>query len=387
MQRSVNDPTMRIGLFYPTAPNVHLASRVVNDLNPDLLDLRTHMRLAGACEEMGLDFLFLAESWGGHGPEARRVGFSDPQLLTPLLAVALIAATSRIGIVTTIHTSWFHPVVIARIGANLDALSHGRWGINIVTGAGEAGTLLAAVTEHSDHDERYAMAAEGLQVMKQLWRDGECDFDGRYYQVHGRIVGPAAVQQPHPAIFSAGASPAGRNFAAGNCDWFFIPGRMTRAEALERLSGVREELEAVGRPASSVRCMRHVSMLVRETEEQARRVSEWIKSTVDLAAARGYLKAVGGLSSTYADIYSRRSADEDSLREFGLTSGALKIHGSPAQVAERIKELYDGHECRGVALTFPLWNMEEIQRFGRLVLPLLEEMGLWTSPHKRGWTW
>lgn len=55
--------------------------------------------------------------------------------------------------------------------------------------------------------------------------------------------------------------------------------------------------------------------------------------------------------------------------------------------AERIKDLYDNHQCRGVALTFSLWHIEEIQRFGRLVLPLLEEMGLWVSPHKRGWTW
>jgi hypothetical protein len=39
------------------------------------------------------------------------------------------------------------------------------------------------------------------------------------------------------------------------------------------------------------------------------------------------------------------------------------------------------------ALTFPLWHIEEITRFARLVLPILEEMGLWVSPHKRGWSW
>jgi len=45
MERSVNDPTMRIGLFHPTAPSVHGASRVVNDLNPNVLDLAAHARL------------------------------------------------------------------------------------------------------------------------------------------------------------------------------------------------------------------------------------------------------------------------------------------------------------------------------------------------------
>lgn len=378
---------MRIGLFHPTSPNVHLASRVINDLSPDVLDLNVHMRLARLCEELGFDFIFMADSWGGHGPECRRVGFSDPQLLTPILAAPVIAATSKIGVVTTIHTSWFHPIIVGRIGANLDALSNGRWGINVVTGAGEAENLLRSLVDGAEHDDRYAMAEEGLEIMKRLWRGEECHFDGRFYKVDGRLVGPAAVQRPYPAIFSAGASPAGRRFAARNCDWLFIPGRMTRDEAMERLGAVRDELRLANRPLDSVRCMRHVSVLVRETSAEARRVSDWITSTVDMAAAWEYVKAIGGLSTTYADVYRHRSLDDESVRLIGVTSGAVRIHGSPAEVAEQIAELYETQECRGIALTFPLWQLEEIRRFGELVLPRLEQMGLWRSPYERGWSW
>ncbi|MGE0680398.1 MAG: LLM class flavin-dependent oxidoreductase [Candidatus Binatia bacterium] len=387
MERSVNDSTMRIGLFHPTAPSVHVASRIVNDLNPNVLDLDAHIRLAQTCEALGFDFLFMADNWASPSADATRVGQMDPNLMGPILAAALFAVARQIGIVTTVHTSWFHPVVVARMGANLDTLSKGRWGINVVTGAGMAEELLRSATERTDHDERYAMAEEALAIAKQMWRGEECRFEGQHYTVHGRLVGPTTVQRPHPVIFSAGASPGGRRFAARNADWMFIPGRMSQADAIERIRLIREQSTLANRPAHSVKFMRHVSMLVRETADEARRVSDWITSAIDLPAAHAYVKSISQNISTYGDIYKQYATDDDVVRVIGVSSGAIRIHGAPRQVAEQIKELYDTQECRGIALTFPLWHVEEITRFGRLVLPILEEMGLWISPHRRGWSW
>lgn len=386
MARSDPDQLMRIGLFYPTAPSVHVASRIVNDLNPDVLDLDVHIRLAQQCEEFGLDFLFMADNWASPSPDATRVRQMDPNLLGPILAASLFAVTRHIRMVTTIHTSWFHPLLVARIGANLDTLSKGRWGVNVVTGAGMSESLLQGITDQTDHDDRYAMAEEGLTIIKQLWRGEACDFDGQHYHVHGRMVGPSAVQRPHPVIFCAGASAAGQRFAAHNADWMFIPGRMSQADATARIGLIRDQCEDANRPRDSIRFMRHVSMLVRETEEEAQRVSDWITSTIDLPAARAYIQSVSQNISTYGDIYKQYAADDEVVRLVGVSSGAIRIHGAPQQVAEQIKELYDTQECRGIALTFPLWHVEEIARFARLVLPLLEDMGLWLSPHKRGWT-
>jgi len=53
LERSTDDPTIRIGLFYPTAPSVHVSSRNINDLNPNVLDLEVHPRLAHTCEAAG----------------------------------------------------------------------------------------------------------------------------------------------------------------------------------------------------------------------------------------------------------------------------------------------------------------------------------------------
>lgn len=79
--------------------------------------------------------------------------------------------------------------------------------------------------------------------------------------------------------------------------------------------------------------------------------------------------------------------DDEISRVIGVSSGAVRLHGSLTQVAEGIKNLYDTRDARGVALTFPNWQPEEITRFTRLVLPILEEMGIWISPRKRGGTW
>ena len=58
VERSINDHTMRIGLFYPHTPTPHIRSSMVAELVPDVLDLEVHRRVVQACEEGGLDFLF-----------------------------------------------------------------------------------------------------------------------------------------------------------------------------------------------------------------------------------------------------------------------------------------------------------------------------------------
>jgi FMNH2-dependent dimethyl sulfone monooxygenase len=54
-----------------------------------------------------------------------------------MLMMALAAMSSRIGLISTMHIGLLHSVIVARIGANLDALSGGRWGLNSVAEAGE----------------------------------------------------------------------------------------------------------------------------------------------------------------------------------------------------------------------------------------------------------
>jgi dimethylsulfone monooxygenase len=259
--------------------------------------------------------------------------------------------------------------------------------MNLVTGSGGADGLFESLVAHPDHDERYAMAEEALAIMQRLWRGEPGDFSGQYYQVKGALIGSTVAQKPYPAIITAGASPAGLRFTARHADWHFMPGRMSQADALERIGRLRQFCEAVGRPVESIRIMRHVSMLVRDSEAEVHRLTEWLASLVDLDLAQKYVEDIGRRITTYRDVYQQYGRDDDTVRRIGLCSGALLMHGTLIQVAEQIQALHDTQGCGGIALTFPLWHPEEIERFTQGVLPLLEQMGLWVSPHQRGWCW
>jgi FMNH2-dependent dimethyl sulfone monooxygenase len=390
MERSVADRTMRIGLFYPHTYTPHIRSYKVRQLVPDVFDLEVHRRLVTACETGGLDFLFTLDNWGvqswggqsGTSSEVREHG-----LMGPILAAALFGMTRSMPFITTVHTSILHPVHVARIGANLDTLSRGRWGVNLVTGSGGADGLFERLATYPNHDERYLMAEEAFEIITQLWRGERCDFAGKYYRVQGELIGPTVIQQPYPAIVTAGASAAGLRFTARYADWHFMPGRMAREDALARIDRLGELCQAEGRPADDIRIMRHVSMLVRDTAQEAQEATEWLLSLVDRDMAHRYIEQIGQRISTYREVYQHYARDDDTVRRIGLSSGALLMHGTPAYVAEQIQVLHDTQACGGIALTFPLWHTEEIERFTQGVLPLLEQMGIWISPHRRGWSW
>lgn len=389
LERRSGDETMRIGLFYPHTPIPHLHSERVAQRLPNVLDINVHRQVVCACETGGFDFVFSYDTtWTAHPRPDGSVSARSIALMSPMLMMALAAMSSRIGLVSTMHVGLLHPMIVARIGANLDALSGGRWALNIVAGAGGAGALISDVAHQGDHDGRYARASEAMQIITHLWTGEAIDFQGDFYRVKGAMVRPCPVQRPYPALVSAGASPAGIRLAARWANWHFMPGRMDAADVRARHAELEQALAAAGRPAKSIRSLRHVSILVRDTADEAQEATESLLSEVDLSdELRHYMSGSGGFSKTYDSIYEKYDKDDAAVRLVGLSSGALVNHGSPEQVAEGLKQLYDHQHCRGVALTFPLWHPEEIKRFTDGVLPILERMGIWKSPIRHGWSW
>lgn len=376
-----NDSSLRVGLFHPNA-NVHFGSSLSVTRNAPIAASSTHTALAAACESAGFDYLFMADSWQAYGEEAGRIGWRDPYLFSPILAGVIAAATRHIGIITTIHSSLFHPVQIARMGGTLDALSNGRWGLNVVTSTSSAAGLIDNDFARLDHDARYDAAHEAMDVMRALWTGQPVDHAGRYFTVKGQLVGPHAVQRPMPLIVSAGASPAGRRFAATHADYIFMPGRSPRETVISAMDDINGQAREMDR---QVRLQVHVSVVVRETGAEADRVSAELKASVHLPAVAEYIRFISNLSTTYEDIYARYS--ENDLRQVGMVSGAMQAHGGPDRVAATLIELYHEHGVRGVALTFPLFDPSEIALFARLVLPRLREAGIWVHPAERDWCW
>src|SRR5579862_9055854 len=110
---------MRVGLFWPYHRTL-IPSPVLASLNPDPLDVNVHTRLAQQAESAGCDYLLIADNYSSATTdESRKMGFRNPTTHAVLWAIPIFQATTTLGVITTMHTSFMHPIHIARMGSHL----------------------------------------------------------------------------------------------------------------------------------------------------------------------------------------------------------------------------------------------------------------------------
>ncbi len=153
--------------------------------------------------------------------------------IDPLVEInALAMVTRKIGLVATLSTTFNIPYVLARQLQSLDHISHGRIGWNAVTSFGGEGHF--GLTSIPEQEERYARAAEFVDLLETLWGSWEkgsvyldsehrvrvdkslireVDFKGHFYASRGGLSVPRS-KQGWPVLFQAGASSHGIEFAA-----------------------------------------------------------------------------------------------------------------------------------------------------------------------------
>jgi FMNH2-dependent dimethyl sulfone monooxygenase len=175
--------------------------------------------LARMADEMEFEAIVPVGRWKGFGGATN---FNGEGFECFTWAAAMSALTKNSGIFATSHVPTMHPVMAAKQAATIDHVGGGRFALNVVTGWYRPEIEMFG-TPLLDHDIRYDMAIEWIQIIKRLWTsEEEFDFDGKFYNVKGALIAPKPVQQPHPAIMSAGASPKGREFAARFADVNFV---------------------------------------------------------------------------------------------------------------------------------------------------------------------
>jgi FMNH2-dependent dimethyl sulfone monooxygenase len=281
----------------------------------------------------------------------------------------LAVATRRLMLVSTVHVLYgLHPLFVAKVGACIDHMSQGRWGINVVTGLheAEAQRFGQAILPH---DERYAVAEEFITLVKQLWTaDHAVNFDGRYFRAHDAFVSPKPMQRPLPLIVSAGISAAGRAFAARHADWLFVtnPFSANPGGELPELRAVIEDVkEQAARQGRDLKTIINPHILCRDSETEARAVRQAIIEQGDPVAARNFLRSlVGGASQSWR----QRTFEEV------YVGGNLHVVGTPEQVVEQIVNLRRVG-CDGIQINF-FDYLPDIERFAEKILPLLKVAGL-----------
>ena len=137
-------------------------------------------------------------------------------------ATGIGASTGALQVFSTVHVPLMHPLKMAKELATADHISGGCCGINIVAGWNIDQFAMFGMTL-LEHDDRYAQAAEWVEIIQRLWTEDEpFDFKGRFYTLHDAYSEPKPLQRPRPPIMNAGLSPAGLQFAAEYSDLIFI---------------------------------------------------------------------------------------------------------------------------------------------------------------------
>ncbi|UOR01526.1 LLM class flavin-dependent oxidoreductase [Leucobacter allii] len=383
-----SDNYLRFGIMWPNTMSQNITSRAVAEANPDVLDLRSHVVAAQSAESAGFDYLFFADTYAANAPANIAAGHGEPRLYAPVWAAALLAATEHIGVVTTLHMRYLPPVVIARLGANLDALGGGRWGWNAVPGAKASEHALFGLSEETDYERRYRMARESIRAVKAFWSAGtgdRVDVEGEFFGASGVLAGPRPSQRPYPPIFNPGVSPAAMDLIVAEADYGFTAIVDDLEEVAATARALSERAAAAGRDPKSVEIAGSIAVVLGDTESAAEANYRDYLDSVDLEAAEGFASFFLNSSSTYQRLFAGMSKD-DQIRRIGAGAGSTVLVGTPEQVAERFSEIRTVTGVRQF-LTLPFrWGPDEFAAMAD-VFTALRRRGDWIHPSERGWTW
>lgn len=144
------------------------------------------VKLAKFLDQNGFHGIFFADVLGiydvykGNGP-ALSSGSQIPILQIDLLISALAHATKNLSFGITASTTYENPYALARKFSTLDQVTGGRVGWNIVTSYLESAAKSYGLEQNIEHDERYRIADEFMDVFYKLlegsWQDSAVEAD------------------------------------------------------------------------------------------------------------------------------------------------------------------------------------------------------------------
>ncbi|MCX4811088.1 LLM class flavin-dependent oxidoreductase [Streptomyces sp. NBC_01239] len=398
----------------------HEASWRLPESNPYAhVELEHYTHLARIAERGTFDSLFLAD-----GPQLwSNLAQRPAGALEPLtLLTALATATEHIGLIATASTSYNSPYNLARKFASLDIISGGRAGWNIVTTAGAEAARNFGLEHEPAHAERYARAAEFLDVALKLWDSWEDDavvadkaagvwgddtkihpprHQGTYFSVAGALNVPRSPQG-YPLLVQAGSSEDGKTFAARYAEAVFTA-QQTLADAQAFYKDLKSRTEAAGRNPEHVKVLPGIVPVLGGTEAEARANERLLENHIVythgvdrlerlLQLPAGTLEldgplpadlppedAIEGAKSRYTLVVELARRDRLTVRQLigrlGGGRGHLTFAGTPEQVADAIESWFTQGAADGFNI-MPAVLPSGLDAFVDQVVPLLRTRGL-----------
>lgn len=288
----------------------------------------------------------------------------------PLIALAALSqATSHIGLIATVSTSWLQPYHLARQIGTLDHISGGRAGWNAVTSSvGEENFGEGALPPP---EARYARATEFIEVINALFDANEHDavqrsasggiridpaklhainYRGDFFQVAGPLNVPPPPQR-RPVQFQAGQSEAGVTLGARYAEVIYTS-QPTLEAASVFVDDVQQRARRFGRENNLPLFMNSFHAIIGESEaDVARRLQ---------------------------DKYDSINYEQGRLRLADMLGGEVDLRALPLDQplpASHIPELNQIHRRQGRAAIFRRFAREGLTL--RELIIKAEETGHW----------
>jgi long-chain alkane monooxygenase len=360
--------------------------------------------LAQLLERGRFDGLFIADVlgiydvYGGSRDatirHATQVPVNDPAMLVSAMA----AVTEGLGFGLTASISFEHPYPFARRMSTLDHLTDGRVGWNVVTSYLDSGAKNLGESAQLNHDNRYDVADEYLEVCYKLWEGSWEDdavirdrasgvftdpdkvhgiaHDGEFFKVPGIHLSEPSPQRS-PVIYQAGASSRGRQFAAEHAEAIFTAAP-TPAILKEVVGDIRDRMRAAGRDPYAARIYNLCTAIVDETKQKAWAKHDELERYADdegaLTLFSGWMGVdlsqyslddpIGEVESNaiHSAVAAFQQADpeggewkvRDIARWGGIGGIGPRLVGSAAEVADQMQEWIDYSDVDGFNLAYAI---------------------------------
>ena len=380
-------------------------------------DVTAFVRAAQIAERGGLDYLFFPDRvfiWGDLE--------SRPPIVTmePTLTLAAIApATRRIGLVTTMSTSFAEPYTIARQLRALDVMSHGRAGWQAIPSY-EAEAFANYGRPVPGREEKYERFHEVIQITQALWGSwgraaGTPDkatgrfadtshirpvnLQGRYVGSRGPLQIPPS-EQGQPVIFMPFASGHGVQAAA-----MYANGIISQASSMEQAKTHRDMMRSLaveaGRDADEVKFLCFFALTVGTTLQQAVERRMVLEEAAGIEERLAHLSAVLGLrldpgdrdkpltsaqvralrphpgaaQAVHAVELARQGRTPHEILGHGVLDHAPSLVGTAEQIADVLQEWVEAGAADGFTVLIDDLH-DGMDNFVNQVVPVLRQRGL-----------
>ncbi|SSW87169.1 coenzyme F420-dependent N5 N10-methylene tetrahydromethanopterin reductase-like protein [Klebsiella pneumoniae] len=353
---------------------------------------------------------------------AVQVPVNDPLQIVPAMA----AVTKHLGFGVTTSISFEHPYPFARRISTLDHLTKGRVGWNIVTSYLESGSKNLGLKTQVNHDNRYDIADEYLEVLYKLWegsweegsvlRDRESGIfadhkkvhpiqhEGKYFTVPGIHICEPSPQRT-PVLYQAGASSRGQKFASQNAECVFIaaPSKIATKKVVQ---GIRQKLVQEGRDPYSVKIYALLSIVTDETDAKAQAkfkeyqsygsydgaltlLSGW--SGVDFSQYQPtdkveYIQtnAIQSLLDSYVNADSERVWTIEEIANWNSLGGnGPVLVGSAETVSDALQQWVEDTDIDGFNLAYILAH-QTFADVVEFIVPELQKRGVYQTSYAQG---